>query len=196
MLPIRQSSRLLPFLTDAGGGGALYVLPNYPIQIVSVGYSWTDLNSKFGTTANNLLQSRIAIIRGPFGDDPDNFGAFYNLESYQKLVDFYINDLGPGYAQFPAEADETRIEPGEGVTILIAKPVVTGIAGTNMQGSVMVSSAGLQRALRANGPNGGGGASAAAGGGTSGGSSGGGSYGGSFTGGGSTGGSLHQVNKL
>lgn len=138
-----SSARFQPVTAPAQGVGVtpigvgIYLEPNEATSVTNVGYSFVDLAAKFGSTTGNLIQSRIAILRGKYQGDPALFGISTDLSGYDVRADFFTNDLGPGNITLPLTADEMQFLGGQGFTILLAAPVVSGITGTNIVGKLV-----------------------------------------------------------
>lgn len=118
-------------------------------QMLSVTYSFADLANVYNP-ASNPIQSRLAVIAGTFGDMLANFKPSYDLSGYRVIFDQMLNDPGPTPLLIPADAEDgVPVEIGEGVTILLAAPIVSGATGTLMIATFHPTSKGLVTATHA-----------------------------------------------
>lgn len=142
MSGIPNLPRFMPVSSALNAPVGLRVEPKLPGQVLSVMYSFTDTANAYNPLSNPI-QSRIAIIAGRFGDVLQNFTLAYNLNSYRVLLDMAINDPGPTPLLIPPDAEDGVTIETDGVTVLLAAPIVTGATGTLFIAKLQVTSKGL-----------------------------------------------------
>jgi hypothetical protein len=128
---IPQTGRFGPVQSAINAAAGVLLIPKTHGAVLSVTYSFIDTASKYNPLVNPI-QSRFAVIAGQFGDALSNFTITYDLvgPGYRVLYDQAINDPGPTTLVIPSEAeDAVTIESGEGVTMLLAPPIATGVTG-------------------------------------------------------------------
>jgi uncharacterized membrane protein YgcG len=130
-LGLLTAARFGPVKSLVNEALGLYVMSTEPLQLINLGYSYTDLTGKTNSTTPPTnytafsVQGRIAAIEGRFQDDPANFSLTYDLSSYRVLAEVFTQDQGPSLFAYSTDADTTRAQRGQGITILVAVPTVT-----------------------------------------------------------------------
>lgn len=142
MSGIPNLSRFLPVSSALNAPVALHVEPKLPGQVLSVLYGFVDTASKYNPLTTPI-QSRLAIIAGRFGDLLSNFTLAYDLSPYRVLMDAPINDPGPTPLLIPPDAEDGIAIETDGVTALLAAPIVTGVTGTLFIAKLQLTSKGL-----------------------------------------------------
>lgn len=142
MSGISPSARFVPVSSKVNAALAIAVEPKLPGQVLSATYSFLDQSGLFNPVAD-AIQSRLAIIAGRFGDALANFTVAYNLNGYRVLLDHAINDVGPTALLIPPDAEDGVSIETDGVTVLLAAPIVVGVTGTLFVGKLAVTSRGL-----------------------------------------------------
>lgn len=142
MSGITPSARFVPVASNLNASAAIAIEPKLPGQVLSVTYSFADTAGKFNPVSNGF-QSRVAIIAGRFGDALANFTVAYALATGRILLDLPINDVGPTTLLIPPDAEDGVPIDTDGITVLLAAPVVSGVTGTLFVGKLQVTSRGL-----------------------------------------------------
>ena len=154
---LQQSARFMPITSQVNKGVGIFVNTNQLLSLQTIAYSFYDTANLFGSTPNNILSARVAVIEGMPTFDPATFSVLTDLTGMIVRGDFYIADLGPTALSFPGTIAEMTFDGGTGVTILLSAPVITGIANTLFIGKL------FQGGARSNVHSGGGVTSGAAG---------------------------------